>query len=97
MACLLQSVRSQPATIKTMQDGIYLTPKIATLQNRATPYRGEWIIYQYANREYRAIHEVPQLNGERKAVESLSLSTLSDTQIFSSYLSSHGWQKVGDL
>lgn len=79
-----------------MQDGIYLTPKIATLKNRATPYRGEWIIYQYANREYRAIHEVPQLNGERKAGESVSLSTLSDAQTFSSYLSSHGWQKVGD-
>jgi hypothetical protein len=96
VACLLQSVRSQPATIKTMQDGIYLTPKIATLKNRATPYRGEWIIYQYANREYRAIHEVPQLNGERKAGDSVSLSTLSDAQTFSSYLSSHGWQKVGD-
>lgn len=79
-----------------MQDGIYLTPKIATLKNRATPYRGEWIIYQYANREYRAIHEVPQLNGERKAGDSVSLSTLSDAQTFSSYLSSHGWQKVGD-
>lgn len=69
-----------------MQNGIYLTPKIATLQIRATPYRDEWIIYQYANQEYRAVHEVPQLNGERKAVESVS-----------SYLSSHGWQKVGNL
>ena len=96
MACLLQSVHSQPVTIKTMQDGIYLAPKIATLQIRATPYRGEWIIYQYAHREYRAVHEVPHLNGERKAVESVSLSTLCDVQTFSSYLSSHGWQKVGD-
>jgi len=80
-----------------MTSGINLTPKIATLQIRATPYRGEWIIYQYANREYIAVHEVPQLNGERKAVESVSLSTLSDAQTFSSYLSSHGWHRVWDL
>jgi hypothetical protein len=78
-------------------DGVYLTPKIATLQNRATPYRGEWVIYQFANREYKAVHEVPQLNGERKAVESISLSTLSDAQTFSGYLSSHGWQRIWDL
>ncbi len=78
-------------------EGVYLTPRIATLQNRAAPYRGEWVIYQFANREYKAVHEVPQLNGERKAVESISLSTLSDAQTFSGYLSSHGWQRILDL
>lgn len=78
-------------------DGVFLTPKIATLQNRATPYRGEWIIYQFASREYKAVHEVPQLNGERKVVESISLSTLSDAQILSGYLSSRGWQRIWDL
>lgn len=80
-----------------MIDEIYMTPKIATLQIHATPYRGEWIIYQYANREYKAVHEVPQLNGERKGVESVSLSTLSNVRTFSSYLSSHGWHMDWNL
>lgn len=75
-------------------DSIYRTPRLATLHHRATPYRGEWIIYQYANREYRAIHEVPQLNGERKAVESVSLSSLAHAQSFSGYLACHGWQRA---
>ncbi len=80
-----------------MVNSIYLIPRIATLKNRATPYRGEWVIYQFANREYKAVHEVQQLNGERKDVESLSFSTLSDAQQFSGYLGSHGWQRVWDL
>lgn len=76
---------------------VYLPPKIATLKHTSTPYRGEWIIYQFANREYKAIHEVPQQNGERKAVESVSLASIAEAQSFSGYLGSYGWQRVWDL
>jgi hypothetical protein len=73
---------------------IYLPPKIATLQHSATPYRGEWIIYQHANHEYKAVHEVPQLDGHRKAVESIALASLADAQSFSGYLGSYGWRRA---
>ena len=78
-------------------DTIYRTPKIATLQHRCTPYRGEWIIYQFANDGYKAVHEVPQQNGERKAVESISLASLADAQSFTGFLGSRGWHRIWEL
>ncbi|MFM7434822.1 MAG: hypothetical protein ACKO1Q_02325 [Vulcanococcus sp.] len=71
----------------------YRRPRIATLKHRATPYRGEWVIYQAANHQYLACHEVIQLQGERKTVEQVSLASLADAQQFSGYLSTYGWSK----
>jgi hypothetical protein len=71
----------------------YRRPRIATLKHRATPYRGEWVIYEAANHQYLACHEVVQQRGERKTVEQVSLPSLADAQTFSGYLSSYGWSK----
>ena len=68
-------------------------PRIATLKHRATPYRGEWVIYQTANHQFLACHEVPQQRGERKTVEQVPLPSLADAQHFSGYLSAYGWSK----
>jgi hypothetical protein len=71
----------------------YRTPRLATLIHQATPYRGEWIILQNADRQYTARHEVEQAHGERKVVELISLKSLSEAQAFSIYLSTHGWSQ----
>lgn len=75
----------------------YKTPKIATLQHRATPYRGEWVIYAAENLEYVARHEVLEPRGERKIVESIALRSLAEAQTFTGYLGAYGWVKVWDL
>ena len=73
---------------------LYKNPRIATLIHKQTPYRGEWVIYQYQDHHYGARHEVEQFHGERKVVESLKLKSLAEAQAFSIYLSSHGWSRV---
>ncbi len=78
-------------------ESVYRTPKLAILQNPSAPYRGEWVIYHYANREYTAVHEVQQLEGVKKTVESISLKSLADAQSFFGYLSSRGWIKTWTL
>ena len=76
---------------------LYKRPRIATLKHRETPYRGEWVIYQYANHEYTACHEVDQMKEGRKTVESVALKSLAEAQAFSGYLSGYGWSKVWEL
>jgi hypothetical protein len=66
-------------------------PRLATMIHQATPYRGEWIIVQDADRHYIAKHEVKQAQGDRKLVERIPLKSLAEAQAFSIYLSSHGW------
>jgi hypothetical protein len=66
-------------------------PRLATMIHQATPYRGEWIIVQDADRHYIAKHEVKQAQGDRKLVERIPLNSLAEAQAFSIYLSSHGW------
>lgn len=73
---------------------LYKNPRIATLIHKQTPYRGEWVIYQYHDQNYGACHEVVQSHGERKVVESLKLKSLAEAQAFSIYLSSHGWSRL---
>ena len=58
---------------------VYLILKIAKFQNSAASYGDERIIYQYANCERKAVHEVQQCNGRRKAVERVLLASLADT------------------
>lgn len=67
--------------------------RIATLRHRATPYRGEWVIYQAPSYHYLACHEVVQMQGVRKTVEQVTLKSLAEAQSFSSYLTAHGWSK----
>lgn len=45
---------------------LYKKPRIATLIHKQTPYRGEWVIYQYRNHNYGTCHELEQSHGERK-------------------------------
>ena len=76
---------------------VYKNPKIATLKHRATPYRGEWIIYVSENCQYLACHEVEQARGVRKTVEQIALKSLAEAQSFSGYLGAYGWMRVWDL
>ena len=69
-------------------------PKVATLQHRATPYRGEWVIDAAADHHYTACHEVEQLKGDHKIVERFTFRPLSEAQTFSGDLRSHGWSKI---
>ena len=73
---------------------LYKKPRIATLIHKQTPYRGEWVIYQYHDHNYGACHEVEQSHGERKVVETLKLKSLAEAQAFSIYLGSHGWSRL---
>jgi hypothetical protein len=73
---------------------LYKNRRIATLIHKQTPYRGEWLIYQYHDHNYRACHEVEQSHGERKVVETLKLKSLAEAQAFSIYLGSHGWSRL---
>ena len=73
---------------------LYKNPRIATLIHKQTPYRGEWVIYQYHDHNYGACHEVEQSHGERKVVENLKLKSLAEAQAFSIYLGSHGWSRL---
>ena len=73
---------------------LYKNPRIATLIHKQTPYRGEWVIYQYHDHNYGACHEVEQSHGERKVVETLKLKSLAEAQAFSIYLGSHGWGRL---
>lgn len=75
---------------------LYRNPRIATLVNKQTPYRGQWIIYHNPDHHYQACHEVEQSQGEWKVVESIKLLSLTEAQAFSTYLRSYGrsrqWQ-----
>ena len=73
---------------------LYKNPRIATLIHKQTPYRGEWVIYQYHYHNYGACHEVEQSHGERKVVETLKLKSLAEAQAFYIYLGSHGWSRL---
>lgn len=76
---------------------LYKTPKLVTHKHNASPYRGEWVIYNFENNAYLACHEVRQLCGEKKTVETVTLKSLADAQEFSIYLGAYGWQKVWEL
>lgn len=75
-------------------DTIYKEPRIATLQDRSAPYRGEWIIYGYDHRHYVARHEVEEAPGHRRTVESVALQSLADVESFSIHLTTHGWSRI---
>ena len=79
------------------KSSIDCTPEIASLQHRFTPYGGEWIINQFANCEWRAVQEASRLNGECKAVGSVSLASRADAQSFLGWLGSHRRQRVREL
>ena len=73
---------------------LYKNPGIAKLVNKQAPYRGQWVIYHHPNHQYRACHEVEQMQGECKVVEHVQLNSLADAQAFSTYLSSYGWSRI---
>lgn len=84
---------SHARAIKLAMNRQYRTPRVATLIHQATPYRGEWVIIENADRHYIARHEVEQAHGERKVIELIPLESLSEAQAFTIYLSTHGWSR----